>query len=141
MRLPDGKIISYSDKEAGVVFLERDDLGQDCNKTTHMGKPVNACEEIVVIRGIVTGEYQVSLHLYSANLENRPGPTAPVQVNIKIEKLNPNTVIVWRTAVIINTIRQEYKLVRFNVNQDATIDGFATDDIPAIVYGTREPNR
>src|SRR4051812_7586512 len=31
MRLPSGNRVSYSNKESGSVFLERDDMGQDCD--------------------------------------------------------------------------------------------------------------
>lgn len=134
VRLPNGTKVQYDHKESGVVFLERDDLGGDCGKTTNDGIPVNVCEEITVIRGAVEGEYQISLHLYSANNQTAPTPVAPVHVRVKIEKLNPNTIIVWEAVIDLDAIRQEKKVVRFTISEPGSIGNFQITNLPGIVY-------
>lgn len=133
-RLPDGSRVNFQNKESGVVFLERDDLGHDCNATTHAGKPVNACEEIVVIRGVVPGEYTIALHLYSANQSVTPTSVKPIPVHVKIEKLNPTTTIVWQTTVELDRVRMEKGVVRFTMADNAMISSFETDDLPSMIY-------
>lgn len=134
MRLPDGSRINYHNRESGIAFLERDDLGNDCNRTTSGGKPVDACEEITVLRGIVPGDYVIALHLFSANLSSTPGPVRPVQVHVKIEKLNPDVKAVWNSTVTLDTVREEKGVVRFTLDQTGEASDFETDDLPALVY-------
>jgi hypothetical protein len=136
-RLPNGSIVSYLNKESGVVFLERDDLGQDCNLTTNAGKSTGICQEITSIRGVLPGEYEVSVHLYSANSVGTPAPVEPVTVHVVIHKLNPDTTIVWQGTVILDTIREEKPMVRFTINADASITDLQTDDLPPVVYAPR----
>lgn len=134
IRLPDGSIVYYNNKESAVVFLERDDLGQDCNLNTNAGKPVNMCEEITVIRGIATGEYELALHLYSVNGDEKPTSCPPVTVHVKIEKLNPTITILWQTTVVLDSVRGEKPLVRFTVNSDASVSDFSNVELPSLVY-------
>src|SRR4051812_45725738 len=38
VRTPDGSRVSYTAREANVVYLERDDLGNNCSATTNDGQ-------------------------------------------------------------------------------------------------------
>jgi hypothetical protein len=132
-RLPNGSKVNFINKESDIVFLERDDLGIDCDTTTNGGNSIHACEEITVLRGVIPGDYIIALHLYSASHNQTPQPTKPVSVEVKIERLNPSVRIVWRTTAILDTIRQEKDLVRFSVARDGNIVEFDTDDLPQFV--------
>lgn len=134
MRLPDGTRINYHNKESGVVFLERDDLGNVCDQTTQAAQKVNSCEEITVIRGVVPGEYVLALHLYSANGRATNDTAPPVTAQVKIEKLNPSVLIVWQGNVVLDRIRQEKGVTRFSVEPDGQADEFSSDDLPPLVY-------
>ena len=132
-RLPNGRRVNFTNKEAEVVFLERDDLGNDCDTTTNSGRSIHACEEITVVRGIMPGEFVLGLHLYSAFGILTAQPTQPVRVEVKIERLNPTVAIVWQTTAVLNTIRQEKDIVRFSMLPDGRIVEFDTDDLPSFV--------
>ena len=134
MRLPNGSRVNFQNKESGVVFLERDDLGNTCDLTTTGGRPVNACEEITTIRGVAEGEYVLALHLYSAFGSMAVGAVAPVTVHVKIEKLNPTVKIVWQTITTLETVRQERDLLRFTIMRDGSMGEFETDGLPRLVY-------
>ena len=138
LRLPDGNIIYYSNKESGIAFLERDDLGHDCVSTTVNAKSVNICEEIIVLRGIVRGDYVVALHLYSANGTTAVASVSPVNVHAQIERLNPTTEIVWQGHVTMTTTREEKGVVRFTIGDDGTINDYDTEQLPPVVYGTHQ---
>lgn len=135
LRLPDGGRVGYSNREDGVVFLERDDLGTDCHATTDDGRPTNRCQEVVVIRGVVTGEYILALHLFAFNHDATEGlPVPPVRVSVKIEKLNPTVQLVWQKIVTLDKVRQELRLTRFTIEQNGSIGAFSSDNLPSVVY-------
>jgi hypothetical protein len=134
LRLPNGSRINFQNRESGIAYLERDDLGNDCMDTTDNAKSLNMCEEITTLRGIVPGEYVLALHLFSAHGTSTASPTTPVTVTVKIEKLNPSAKTVWQSQVTLDTVRQEKGVVRFTVLQDGSIDDFETEDLPSLVY-------
>src|SRR5882672_6682413 len=134
MKLPNGSRINYHNKESGIVFLERDDLGNACDQTTQAAHSVNACEEVTVIRGIAPGEYVLALHLYSAQGTATDRPTPPIIVQVKIEKLNPTVLTVWQSRVVLDRVRQEKGVTRFSIEPDGGIDEFNTDELPRLVY-------
>lgn len=137
-KLPDGRKVSYQSKEAGVVFLERDDLGDDCDSTTVNGKSASVCEEITVIRGVVEGDYSLSLHLFSNRNSITPVPVKPVIVHITIEKLNPLTKIVWQGDRTLERVRQEKPVVNFTMAADGQISNIITEDVEPFIYdGTK----
>lgn len=61
---PSGAIVYYANKEGQVTHLERDDLGQTNDMDTE-GKPIIWNEEDTVIRGLIEGVWEVSVHNYS----------------------------------------------------------------------------
>ncbi|MDH3447732.1 MAG: hypothetical protein OEO18_06275, partial [Gammaproteobacteria bacterium] len=68
---PYRETVSYLRKEAGWLNLDRDDRG-DLNDTVMInGKqvvhPIN--QEVVTIRGIISGEYIVNLHYYESQTD------------------------------------------------------------------------
>ena len=134
MRLPNGSRVNFQNKESGVVFLERDDLGNTCDQTTTGGRPVNACEEITAIRGVVAGEYVLALHLYSAFGSTAVATVAPVTVHIKIEKLNPTVRVIWQTITTLDKVRAEKGVVRFTIMRDGSVGEFETDELPRLIY-------
>lgn len=134
MRLPNGSRVNFQNKESGVVFLERDDLGNTCDLTTTGGRPVNACEEITVIRGVEPGEYVLALHLYSAFGSIAVAQVQAVTIHVKIEKLNPTVTVVWQTITTLDMVRQERDLLRFTILRDGSITDFTTVDLPRLIY-------
>jgi hypothetical protein len=133
LRLPDGSRVNFENKESGIAFLERDDLGKACEVNSSTG-PSDMCEEITVLRGIVPGEYVLALHLYSANGLQTAQSVSPVVTHVKLEKLNPSVVILWQTTAQLSTVREERRLIRFTVAGDGSVPGFDADELPSIVY-------
>ena len=70
VRDPAGNVCFFREKEVGLMHLDRDDLGKQ-NDTIIMpdGKeiifPYN--EELLILRGIMEGEYVINVHLFSIN--------------------------------------------------------------------------
>lgn len=108
---PEGRLVWFRSREAGLMHLDRDDLGLGNDVMEVAGKkvvnPVN--QETVSIRGIATGEYIVNLHLY------RDDRGKPVPVKVKVEKLNPKVELVYYGDVTLNRRGEERTAVRFSV--------------------------
>ena len=107
---PDGRLVWFRAREAGLMHLDRDDLGLGNDMIEVAGKkiinPVN--QEIVSIRGIASGEYIVNLHLY------RDDRGKPVPTKVKVEKLNPKVQLVYYGDVVLADRGDEQTAVRFS---------------------------
>ena len=107
-----GQIVYFGNKEAGNVFLDRDDLGQEC---------IEVCEEIVSIRSLDPGEFIINLNVFGTRqkgaIQNTTGLelNPPVPVHIKIVKMNPEIKIVWEQDVILHYVKEELPVVRFSI--------------------------
>ncbi len=108
---PDGRLVWFRAREAGLMHLDRDDLGLGNDTIEVNGQkivnPVN--QEIVSIRGIAPGEYVVNLHLY----RDDRGEAVPTKV--KVEKLNPKVQLVYYGDVTLRDRGDEQTAVRFSV--------------------------
>ncbi|MGI9436130.1 MAG: hypothetical protein ACR2Q4_15095 [Geminicoccaceae bacterium] len=108
---PEGRLVWFRSREAGLMHLDRDDLGLSNDVIEVAGKkivnPVN--QETVSIRGIASGEYIVNLHLY------RDDRGKPVPAKVKVEKLNPKVELIYYGDVMLNGRGSEQTAVRFSV--------------------------
>lgn len=114
---PEGRLVWFRAREAGLMHLDRDDLGLGNDVIQVGGKkvvnPVN--QEIVSIRGIASGEYVVNLHLY------RDDRSRPVPVKVKVEKLNPRVELIYYGDVTLKRRGEEQTAVRFSVSADGRV--------------------
>jgi hypothetical protein len=108
---PVGNIVWYNQMEAGLMNLDRDDRGLFKNTILVNGKeivnPLN--QEIVSIRGLVDGEYVVNIVHYIAN------GTAPLPVQVKVEKLNPTVKVIFYDTLMLKGTGDEQTAVRFTL--------------------------
>ncbi len=116
---PYQETVSYLRKEAGWLNLDRDDRG-DLNDTVMInGKkvvhPIN--QEVVTIRGIISGEYIVNLHYYESQTSN------PVKAVIKIEKVNPVLRLVYIDQQVLQKVDDEKTILRFELDGNGEIIG------------------
>lgn len=115
---PAGNLVWFRAREAGLMHLDRDDLGRS-NDVIRIGgreivHPLN--QEIVSIRGVQPGEYVVNLHLYRAAADPQPVPAT-----IKVEKLNPRVEVVFYGEVVLSRPSEERTAVRFSVRADGDV--------------------
>ena len=116
---PYQETVSYLRKEAGWLNLDRDDRG-DLNDTVMInGKkvvhPIN--QEVVTIRGIISGEYIVNLHYYESQTSK------PVKTVIKIEKVNPVLRLVYIDQQVLQKVDDEKTILRFKLDGKGEITG------------------
>ncbi len=117
---PAGNIVWYHVREAGFMVLDRDDRGGLNNTIVVAGKRISSPirQETVSIRGIVPGEYTVSVNHYLATTG------APVPVSVKVEKINPALEVVHYATLLLDHTGHERTAVRFRV-----ADGGAVVDV------------
>jgi hypothetical protein len=114
---PADNLVWFRQREAGLMHLDRDDLGQRNDLIEVAGRkianPLN--QEIVSIRGIVPGEFVVNVHLY------RTHDGGSVPATVKVEKLNPKVELVFYGSVTLEEQGDERTAVRFTVGTDARV--------------------
>lgn len=116
---PDGNLVWYREREAGLMHLDRDDLGMRNDVIVVDGRevvnPLN--QEVVAIRGILPGEYVVNVHLFRAAGE------ASVPVSVKVEKVNPALEVVDYSTFELTFQGEERTATRFTVRPDGSVTG------------------
>ena len=113
VRDPNGEIVSYLNKDAGWLHLDRDDRGI-INDRVKIGDqelvyPLN--REVVTLRGLIPGEYTVNVFLYEHESKR------PVDVKLTIEKVNPSLKLVYFNSISLPSKDTEITIARFNLNQ------------------------
>jgi hypothetical protein len=114
---PVANLVWFRQREAGLMHLDRDDLGQHNDLIEVAGRrivnPLN--QEVVSIRGIVPGEFVVNIHLY------REHGGSAVPATVKVEKLNPKVELVFYGTVMLMAQGDERTAVRFAVGTDGRV--------------------
>ncbi|HEY5733356.1 MAG TPA: hypothetical protein VIU36_01210 [Gammaproteobacteria bacterium] len=109
---PHGEIVSYLQKDAGWLHLDRDDRGEINDTIMVDGKevihPIN--QEVVTLRGIISGEYVVNAYFYEARSEK------PIEVMLTIDKVNPTLKTIFVDRITLQQQDDEHTFVRFRLN-------------------------
>lgn len=114
---PYQETVSYLQKDAGWLHLDRDDRGELNDTVVINGKkvvhPIN--QEVVTIRGIISGEYVVNLHYYESLSQQ------PVKTVVKIEKVNPSLRLVFIDQLLLQREDEEITVLRFELDGNGDI--------------------
>ena len=126
LRTPNGNIIYFGNKDSGGANLERDDLGiaSDCIQKSDFTKTcIYVNREVIMLRGLQQGEYQLKFVVYS----NRPdGIGSPA--TIEIIDLNPYKVE-FSKDFNYSVPKSSISIIRFTVDADGNIESFS--EVPA----------
>lgn len=138
IRDPLNNILSYQTPEVGLMYLERDDMGNrrmefDINGTKMLIDPDN--KEFATFRGTFEGEYIVNIHSYSCRDSSikdegvalKRGNTISVPVVAEIIMINPNYVVVKHVELLLTNVWQEKTLFRFTIDAKKKISSFSYD--------------
>jgi hypothetical protein len=89
---PAGNVVGFMSKDKGIMNLDRDDLGSVNDEIQVGGETIkiNINQEVVSLRGIVAGEYYISVHYYRRDTIN---PPEPFPVKILVTKINPYSIV------------------------------------------------
>lgn len=119
---PYENVVFFQTREKGLMHLDRDDLGnRNDTYTLPDGTKVEYEEnrEVITIRGIVPGEYICNVHAYSMH-----GNKDPVEVTVKIEKMNPKVKVVFIKKVTLEQVGHEITVTRFLLDEKGDIVEF-----------------
>lgn len=135
VRDPMNNIVSYKIPESGLMYYERDDMGQRRSVFDVSGKrtvidPDN--KEYVTLRGTFPGEYVVNVHVYSCKAVNEEkglpiGSPIKIPVSVELTKINPDLVTVKKVLITMTEVWQEQTAFRFVVNEDKNVVRLMTD--------------
>ena len=105
IRDPNGTLTFFKALENGITHLDRDDLGHINDKYTDRDGvehiiPIN--QEIGTIRGFLTGEWVINVHLYKCDKQKKPA-----NCQITMTKLNPKSSIVFSRDLTLTNYWEE----------------------------------
>lgn len=114
---PNGQTVWFRNPEVGLIHLDRDDRGM-LNDTIMINgeeveNPLN--QEVVTVRGVVKGEYVVNLHYYATETHD------PVDVNIRLAKVNPKLEIVYYDTITLSEKGEEKTAFRFRIGDHGKV--------------------
>ena len=114
---PQGNIVWYHIREAGLMHLDRDDRGNFKDTIVLDGEkirnPLN--QETITLRGIVKGEYVVNVYHYLANTVDE------IPVKVKVEKVNPTVQVIFYDTLFVNGKGTELTAARFILDKDGKV--------------------
>ena len=114
---PAGNLVAFMRREEGLMHLDRDDLGRRNDIVNTPFGPIEHKDnrEIVTLRGIISGEYVVNVHMYM-----KRSKAAEVPVTIQLDKINPYSTITIKEAVLKITGDEETAF-RFVLDKDGKV--------------------
>jgi hypothetical protein len=115
---PTGHLVFFKRREDGLLHLDRDDRGSvnDIVYTEEGPVEYKLNQEIISIRAITAGEYIFNVHFYAEHSY----PVEPVPVTIKIEKLNPYKIILYK-EITLNTVGEEKTVCRMELDNEGEV--------------------
>tara|TARA_B100001123_G_scaffold347156_1_gene395958 strand:- start:1669 stop:2280 length:612 start_codon:yes stop_codon:yes gene_type:complete len=128
---PNGNLVWFRNREAGLVHLDRDDRGQINDTITvndeEIQNPLN--QEIVTIRGVVPGEFIINVHYYASE------SLQPVTVTVKVSKINPALEIVYYGDTLLEGKGDEKTAVRFKIDKAGMVTSISHIQKSLVVIG------
>ena len=114
---PQGNIVWYHIREAGLMHLDRDDRGNFKDTIMMDGEKINnpLNQETITLRGIAKGEYVVNIYHYLANTVDE------IPVKVKVEKVNPTVQVIFYDTLFVNGKGTELTAARFILDKDGKV--------------------
>ena len=129
---PQGNIVSFMKSSAGVMNLEKDDLGysNDVIKKQEQEIIIHQNREVVTLRGFVPGEYGVMAHVYNRHTsvleDGTTGRNFPGRVSVNIIQINPYYEHYTETYDY-NQMGQQVSLVNFTLDNEGHVININND--------------
>ncbi|UCE55538.1 MAG: hypothetical protein JSV31_08865 [Desulfobacterales bacterium] len=122
---PAGNVLHFRQKDVGLAHLDRDDLGKINDIITlDDGRRIEYThnQELTTIRGFVTGEWVLNVHMYNKRDSN------PTLVEVRIDKLNPKVQTLFYKKIVMKSKWEEVTVTRFVMTNQGDI--ISWDDLP-----------
>ncbi len=114
---PGGNLVWFRAREAGLMFLDRDDRGDANDAIVINGQRVQSPfrQEVVTLRGIVPGEFTVNVQYYQSR------DRLPVEVTVSVIKVNPKAEVVFYRQLTLSRQGDEATAARFTLLPDGSV--------------------
>jgi hypothetical protein len=114
---PGGNLVWFRQREAGLMYLDRDDRGDANDAILINGQRIVSPfrQEVVTLRGIVPGEFTVNVQYY----QSRDGQ--PVDVTVSVIKVNPTAEVVFYGQLKLARQGDEATAARFTLLPDGSV--------------------
>jgi len=114
---PGGNLVWFRAREAGLMYLDRDDRGDANDAILINGQRIVSPfrQEVVTLRGIVPGEFTANVQYY----QSRDGQ--PVDVSVSIIKVNPRAEVVFFGQLRLARQGDEATAARFTLLPDGKV--------------------
>ena len=129
MRDPIGNLMSFRNKDKGLMHLDRDDLGARNDRVKQPDgtvKYIRMNREIAALRGTLEGWYIVNIHSY----RKRDAPT-PVKGVVELIQVNPYKMIAIQEFVI-QLQGKELTIWQFQMNDESKIVDINNEPFPLV---------
>lgn len=133
VRDPAGNVISFINRTGGLLNLEKDDLGRSNDAVVMPDgtvKVLNINREVVTVRGIVPGVYNVQAHVYSR--KSWKEETEEGTITVKVIKVNPYGEVYMGTKMY-NIKGQQITLLNFKLDKDGKFLGFNLEHVQGLI--------
>ena len=133
VRDPAGNFISFINRTGGLLNLEKDDLGRSNDAVVMPDgtvKVLNINREVVTVRGIVPGVYNVQAHVYSR--KSWKEETEVGTITVKVIKVNPYGEVYMGTKMY-NIKGQQITLLNFKLDKDGKFLGFNLEHVQGLI--------
>jgi hypothetical protein len=147
--LPDGRKVGFTNKDVGVVSLDRDDRGAHGDLYRSDGGeerviPVN--REVAAVRAVLPGRYAVNVHYYHDFSESDIGApetsASPDPVIVKLTRLNPRVVELVTRRVALGKVGSQPTAFCFELDASGAVTNIdETCSIPFVPTTDRQPDR
>jgi hypothetical protein len=126
--LPDGRKVGFTDKDAGVATLDRDDRGAFGD--TYAREPgemevIPVNKEATAIRAILPGRYVVNVHYFhdytSSGIGQPEADDSPDPIVVKLTRLNPRMAELATRRVTLGKVGTQRTAFCFDVNADGSV--------------------
>ena len=126
---PRGNLVWYHNQDTGLMHLDRDDRGTFHDRIRIDGREVSnpLNQETVSLRALAPGEYVVNLLHYQANTGD------PVDVTVKVERLNPSVELVYYGSHELLGTGSEITAVRFELDAAGRVDHVRSTPKPLLL--------
>ena len=119
---PVNNILSFRNRVAGLMHMDKDDLGQ-INDVIYLPdgtqQVIELNREVVTFRGWIKGEYVVNVHMYTKRSDG------DASVKVTMLKINPYKLL-WEENILLTQRGQELTVRRFTLNLQGDITKTST---------------
>jgi len=115
---PAENIVYFQGREAGLMYLDHDDLGARSDTTKDAeGNIIFVIENVehVTINGVMSGEYIVNVHMYAKE------SLLPMRVEVILTRIHKKTREIIKKEIVLSEKGDEKTAFRFTLDADGDV--------------------